>query len=131
MGRSVSSVLRRKRRLYSMSRNSLWGGLGWAGVGGTYRRLPIPTGPVGVSGKLAEPRRNGHLPRAGGGVGQGMRGRGLHGELGLSQPLPPRELVMQDWRGPRAARTWGQDARVEGDSHLLLLAAQWCHQGMF
>lgn len=43
--------------------------------GGTYMRLPIPTVPVGVSGKLAEPRRNGYLPRAGGGVETGHGGR--------------------------------------------------------
>lgn len=83
-----------------MSRNSLSGGLGWAGVGGTYRRLPIPTGSVGVSGKLASPGEMGTS------LGQEVRwGQGMAGERASRGAEPEPTLATQGASHAGWART--------------------------
>lgn len=103
MGRSVSSVPEGRGGFIPCQETACgedWDGPGW---GHTRERLPIPTGPVGVSGKLAgAPGKWAPLGQEVGGTGHA--GKRASWGVEPEPTLATQELVMQDWRGPRAAR---------------------------
>ena len=100
MGSSISSVLRRERRLYSMSRNSLWGGLGWDRVGAHTWGCPFPQALWVSAGSWLSPGEMGTS------LGQEVEwGQGMAGERASRGAEPEPTLATQGACHTGSART--------------------------